>query len=536
MTYIPTIKNKVSTLNSTTVQLAPGATFQGVGERISEYGTVSVSFYTPFGTPTDGTLWMEVSRDGVEWGGPPRTISDTSAAQPVMWVVAEEYFRIRYVNGSTDTGVTFQIQTIYSTNRDIQLGYQIDEVLSNETGATVVRSVSVGQQPDGDFVNTPADGTAVESTTPLAIGGIYESAWFDTDGWKAAELFIVSDVPSAVDGITIEYTRDSNAVTPVVSASTQYTFSQDDIDHGFFLLKYAPELDGMRIRYTNGAVIQSSFELSLNLRVNPVQNTKKWSGNIEQNSKDFLFKVAVGEIAGHSSGTKFGFNDNIDTGTAPADIWGGAGIYTGMPVGNIGETIIVTSSSPNDTAAGTGARTATLYGLDENWLEYQETVTLNGTIGVTTIGLWQRMNRIVVETAGAGEGNAGILTAKHTTTTTNIFAEVAAGRNQTTIACFTVPAGKTLYILQSYIAIVRSSGSNDGSAEWCLRVRPDGGVFNATRFSVISTAFSKTEIPKGALGPIPAKSDIKFTIDSVSNNGTQASATFEWMLIDDGFI
>jgi hypothetical protein len=125
----PEKRNFTSILNSTTASLAGGATFQGVGENVEEYGVVSVSVFTPFGVSTDGTLWVEVSRDGVNWGGPPRTWVDTSTAQPHMRTISEKYFRIRYVNGTTPTGATFSIQTQFAVNRSILLGHQVDETL-----------------------------------------------------------------------------------------------------------------------------------------------------------------------------------------------------------------------------------------------------------------------------------------------------------------------------------------------------------------------------------------------------------------------
>jgi hypothetical protein len=143
----------VSTLNSRTAStLAAGAVFQGVGEDVSRYGRVGVAITSD--NATDGTLTMEVSHDGVTWGGPTRTWADTRFSQPHMWNIVEKYFRIKYTNGTTEaTNLSIQVQ--YSNNADILLGHQLNESLLNETEAIVTRSVLVGQTQGGSYVNVP---------------------------------------------------------------------------------------------------------------------------------------------------------------------------------------------------------------------------------------------------------------------------------------------------------------------------------------------------------------------------------------------
>ena len=107
--------NFISVNNSTTTVLGAHETWTGTGEDVSAYGRMGVSVWTPFGQPTSGTLTIEVSRDGVNWGGPSRAISDTTIAQPVMWEIVEQYIRLKYKNGATVPSA-FVIQTQYSNN------------------------------------------------------------------------------------------------------------------------------------------------------------------------------------------------------------------------------------------------------------------------------------------------------------------------------------------------------------------------------------------------------------------------------------
>ena len=154
MSYIPQIQNFISVLNSTSTPLASGATFQGVGEDVSKYGRAGISIFTPFGQSTSGTLTIEVSRDNVNWGGPDREFADTATAEPHMWNIVEQYFRIKYVNNSA-TASTFQIQVQYSVNSDILLGHQLDDTIIGSSEAIITRSILVGKTDGGTYKNVP---------------------------------------------------------------------------------------------------------------------------------------------------------------------------------------------------------------------------------------------------------------------------------------------------------------------------------------------------------------------------------------------
>ncbi len=148
--------NLISTLNSRAAStLAAGATFQGVSEDVSNYGRAGIAVTSS--NATDGVLTIEVSQDGVNWGGPSRNWEDTRFGQPHMWNIVEKYFRILYTNGTTEaTDLAIQVQ--YSKNADILLAHQLTEVFKDETEAIATRSVLVGQTTGGDYINVPVAG------------------------------------------------------------------------------------------------------------------------------------------------------------------------------------------------------------------------------------------------------------------------------------------------------------------------------------------------------------------------------------------
>jgi len=533
MTYIPNKSRYLFSENQTT--LTTGSTIDSGWLDMESVDKIQLEILSD----TSG-LNSRITSSSLPNGSGTTITSNTTtvgALHLVNITTRQRYMRFELVNNSTGTTTnnSLSIKASFGSADKMTVNASISEPL-DFSQAGLVQAIGKGKQPDGNYVTVPADGNAIVTTTPLISGDTYVSAWIDTDGWKSGELFIHTDQASSISGLLIEYTLDANVTTPVIAATETFTYSLEDTVNGYFLLKFAPILNGCRISYTNGSITQTSFELVLSLRVDAVQLSQKFSGSHKQNAKNFLFKVGTGQEVGHTSDTQFGRNPDIDIATTPEDVWEGGGFYTGQPSQTASaETIDIISSSSSDINSGTGARTIRLYGLDENWEEQEEDVILSGTTSSVTTGLWHRMNNMSVLTAGSGGQNAGTITARHTTTTANVFSVMSPTINQSSIAAYTVPLNKTMFVLQGYIAIGRANGA-DGSADWTFRVRPSGGVFNSNRYSTVTTAFSTLEVPRTTIGPVGEKTDIKVCIEGVSDNNTIAAASFEYMNINDGFI
>lgn len=241
--------------------------------------------------------------------------------------------------------------------------------------------------------------------------------------------------------------------------------------------------------------------------------------------------LALGRIGGMTALTKFGRNPGIGSGESQ-DIWNGGDLYTGQPVSFTPETVTVTSASANDTAVGTGARTIRITGLRSSTSEEYETedITLNGTSDAISVNSWWRINRAFVLTAGSGGENDGEITIKSTSTTANVFVNMAEGFNQSTISAYTVPYGKTLLLKRIRVSMTRTNGSA-GSATVSMRVREVGGVYRAINvYEIQDGGGANYKYFAGAT--YPAGSDIKFRADDVSDNNTVVEAAFEFILID----
>lgn len=199
-------------------------------------------------------------------------------------------------------------------------------------------------------------------------------------------------------------------------------------------------------------------------------------------TEPFELQVKRGQIGWHYAIFKFGFNPDVDN--SLETVWAQGGLYSYIETATI---LKVSSSSTNDTSAGTGARTVTLSGLDANYAEISETVTLNGQTAVNTTNTYIRINRMVVNTAGSGGQNAGVIYAGTGTVTTGVpankYATIAVGDNQSLMALWTVPADHTAYLLQK--DVTAATAQNNKYANIHLVARPFGEVFQTKDKHVI---------------------------------------------------
>ena len=221
------------------------------------------------------------------------------------------------------------------------------------------------------------------------------------------------------------------------------------------------------------------------------------------------FELHVGreQVLDHKSIFKFGFNPNIDD--ALETVWAEGGLYSYL---SSATTLYISSSSTADDAAGTGARTATVSGLDADYNEVSVTVDLDGQNGVQLgdASNWIRVFRVVVNTAGSGGQNAGVLYVGDEASPTlgvptNKYATVAIGDNQTLMALWTVPVGYTAYVYQIDITVATTQNNKYCTVHFVAR--PDGGVFN------VQDKFVKSESSHNQQYRIPLKFEEKTDLE-----------------------
>jgi hypothetical protein len=235
---------------------------------------------------------------------------------------------------------------------------------------------------------------------------------------------------------------------------------------------------------------------------------------VANQGKPYELQVAQGLIPGTKFWFATGYNPDIDT--AEETIWVNGGIYVYRTSASI---LQIVSTSASDAAAGTGARTVFINGLDGSYNEVSETVTLNGTTNVPTVNTYLRVFKMVVVTAGSNQSAVGVLTIQVGAT---VYGRVAIGDNTTQLAIWTVPAGYTAYLLSSHVA-TGTAGVNQ-FVDARLIQRPFGSVFRT--ISRLTLAQGTADFD-GSVVPLSFPEKTDFEVRAVSdNNNNVVSANF----------
>lgn len=239
----------------------------------------------------------------------------------------------------------------------------------------------------------------------------------------------------------------------------------------------------------------------------------------------FELQVSRGQIVGHRSVTVFGYNPDVDQ--TRVTVWPYTGI---LPLPAAALQMKVSSSSANDTANGTGARTVFVAGLDANHNEISEIVTLNGQTAVLTTQSFLHINNAYVATAGSGLSAAGDIYFGDGAVTAGVPATVydliKFDYNQRITGSYTIPAGYTAYVSQGLFSAGQPSGSSQVSGR-LMTIGIDGIRRTAAITTVNNGSADYTfEYPL----PVPEKTTLEATAQgSASNN--EASAMFVLVLI-----
>jgi hypothetical protein len=193
----------------------------------------------------------------------------------------------------------------------------------------------------------------------------------------------------------------------------------------------------------------------------------------------------------------------------------------------------VSSSDANDTAAGTGARTVYVAGLDANYNEIEEVVTLNGQTDVLTTQSFLHINNAYVATAGSGLSAAGNIYFGDGVVTAGVPATVydiiKFDYNQRITGSYTVPAGYTAYLVQGLF----SAGQPGGSAQVVGRLLTVGadGIRRAAAITTVNNGVADYSFEYPIR--IPEKTTIEAAAQGSSNNN-EASAMFILLLVSNG--
>ena len=227
---------------------------------------------------------------------------------------------------------------------------------------------------------------------------------------------------------------------------------------------------------------------------------------------------------------KFGRNNAV--GAVWEDVWVRGGTYVWPQAAT---KMHISSSTASDTSTGTGARAVRLIGLDANFDELEETVSLAGTSTAVSTNSFVRMNRAYLVDVGAyadldSGGNAGTITINSSggDAVAAISVSGGVGAGQTNLARFTSPAGLFMYVNSVFISV-----DSNQAADIAMWLREDADTvsapFSPRRLQIQMDGLAGVEFwnPDTALGPFPPKSDIWWSAKA----GAQTAVTVDFEII-----
>jgi hypothetical protein len=172
-------------------------------------------------------------------------------------------------------------------------------------------------------------------------------------------------------------------------------------------------------------------------------------------------------------------------------------------------------------SASDANKNVTVYGLDANYNPINETITLTNATNNTSTNQFIRVFRAF---CADGSTNVGNITIQVGTTD---VAVITAGKAQTLMAIYTVPAGYTGYLLKGTCS---AQAGADATGDMFIRYYGQESFRVGHSFEV-SGSGGQYLYEFGVPIPIPEKSDIDVRVVTRSNNGRFTSA-FDMILIE----
>ena len=122
---------------------------------------------------------------------------------------------------------------------------------------------------------------------------------------------------------------------------------------------------------------------------------------------------------------------------------------------------VASTDNTNDNAAGTGALTVSIAGLDASGNAQSETVTMTGQTAANTVATFSAVHTITVLTTGSNNANTGTIYVGTGTFTAGVPAvrmlSVEIGSNISRTAYYVIPTGKTGVLLHFGITVAGTS-------------------------------------------------------------------------------
>lgn len=238
-------------------------------------------------------------------------------------------------------------------------------------------------------------------------------------------------------------------------------------------------------------------------------------------SKPWGLDIAQGNIDGHTFIHKFGAAPAMSQ-NQTGSIWDKSDtLYPWSAFDTANTVSILTTASNGSTVTTDSGLTVTVIGLDENYAEASETLTISGSTA-TGSQLFKRVFR-----AFATDGGNNTSQIRMSVNSTEV-ARITIGKAQTLMTVYTVPAGYTGYLMQGVCSVQYGA---DATGDMFVRYFGQD-AFRVGHSFEVSGAGGAYRYPFQFPVAIPAKSDIDVRA-TVRSNNARITAAFDMLLIAD---
>lgn len=224
--------------------------------------------------------------------------------------------------------------------------------------------------------------------------------------------------------------------------------------------------------------------------------------------RDSSFVHAFGAVPSISVGATGTIWDKNDT-LYPWSAWNTPGILT-----------IATFAANGSTSTADNGKAVTIVGLDANFGEITENITISGSTGTGT-KVFKRILRAFVE--GSTPNATQIRISRGATETARIQIGVAA----TQMAIYTVPDGYTGYLMQGTCSV---QAGGDMTGNMFVRYNSDGTTFRVGHSFEVDGDGGQYFYPFSVPIPLPEHTDIDVRVTARTNNA-RVTAAFDIIFI-----
>lgn len=229
-------------------------------------------------------------------------------------------------------------------------------------------------------------------------------------------------------------------------------------------------------------------------------------------TEPFELQIGRGQIPGHSYVHKFGAVPAMSINTS-GTVWDIDDTLYPWSAFDTAGTLSVARASASD-----ADKIITIVGLDADYKEISENVTLTAASGNTTTQAFKRVYRAYMYNGSAT--NVGNITVTKGATT---VLRITAGKGQTLMAVYTVPADYTAYLTQGTMTV--QSGA-DATGDMFVRYGGETAFRIGHSFEVSDSYNYEFSIPIR----LSEKTDIDVRA-SVRSNNARVTAAFDMILI-----